>query len=183
MTDMDDIKVEIPQNKSSGFGGFFCCSSSAPQNVHVPSPIDPPPTKYTSTPPDEDFHANKLVKLSRGYTAYRILDPISSENSNPPLIVLLHGLYDSSYIWADVAELLADFEQGPRAQVLIMDFYGHGRSPWNGQDITLDYLVTQVKELLDSKLIIITNKCSINIYIFVIFLHFVFVGMCRYWCG
>lgn len=144
MTDTEDIHIEVAETKPNRFKSFFCCSSS--QNVHNPATA---PSGYIGTPPDEDFHANKFAKLSHGMTAYRILDPIGSDNPNPPLIVLLHGLFDSSYIWADVAELLADFEQGPRAQILIMDFYGHGRSPWTGEDITLDYLVTQVKELLD----------------------------------
>ena len=54
-------------------------------------------------------------------------------------------------MWADIADLLSDFEQGPQARVLVFDFYGHGRSPWTGVDITLDTLVTQTKELMDCK--------------------------------
>jgi pimeloyl-ACP methyl ester carboxylesterase len=66
-----------------------------------------------------------------------------------PLIVCLHGMTNSSYMWADIADLLTDFEQGPQARVLVFDFYGRGRSPWTGVNITLDTLVTQTKELLD----------------------------------
>jgi pimeloyl-ACP methyl ester carboxylesterase len=52
-------------------------------------------------------------------------------------------------MWADIADLLSDFEQGPQARVLVFDFYGRGRSPWTGVNITLDTLVTQTKELMD----------------------------------
>lgn len=67
-----------------------------------------------------------------------------------PIIVLLHSLHGASYMWADIADLLSDFEQGPQAKILVFDFYGRGRSPWTGVDITLDTLVTQTKELMDA---------------------------------
>lgn len=102
---------------------------------------------------DNDFHADKIIRLTDGYTAYRLLEPKrpAGDTSSLPLIILLHGMHNASYMWADVAELLACFEQGPQAQVLIMDFYGHGRSPWDGRNLSLDCLVTQVRELMDGK--------------------------------
>lgn len=112
--------------------------------------------------PDDDFYADSLIELSHGYTAYRLLEPAqANENStNPPLIVLLHGMQNSSYMWADIAELLADFEQGPQAQVLVFDFYGRGRSPWTGVPISLDLLVGQVKELMDGNLLSFILLCK-----------------------
>jgi hypothetical protein len=103
-------------------------------------------------PPDDDFYADNLIELTHGYTAYRLLEPAQTAanvNVTPPLIILLHGMQNASYMWADIAELLADFEQGPQAQVLVFDFYGRGRSPWTGIPISLDLLVGQVKELMD----------------------------------
>jgi len=102
--------------------------------------------------PDTDFHADSLIKLTHGITAYRIIEPKDVDKrpiESIPIIVCLHGIHDSSYMWADIADLLSDFEQGPQARVLVFDFYGHGRSPWTGVDITLDALVTQTKELMD----------------------------------
>lgn len=107
----------------------------------------------TALAPDADFHADSLITLSYGLTAYRLIEPKFpkpvSEEQPAPVIVCLHGLTNASYMWGDVSDLLADFEQGPQATVLVFDFYGHGRSPWAGTDITLDTLVGQTKELLD----------------------------------
>lgn len=101
-------------------------------------------------PPDDEFHADSLITLSGGITAYRLTVPKSvEENVNTPVIVCMHGLLNSSYMWSDVSDLLTEFEQGPKAKVLVFDFYGRGRSPWSGIDITLDVLVNQTKELLD----------------------------------
>lgn len=101
--------------------------------------------------PDEDFHCDNIIRLPHGYTAYRIIEPSRPACSPPPVIVLLHGMYSSSYIWADLSELLAEFDQGPRARVLVYDFYGRGRSPWTGVPLSLDMYVTQLKELLDGE--------------------------------
>jgi predicted alpha/beta-fold hydrolase len=105
--------------------------------------------------PDEDFYADSLIELSHGFTAYRLLEPshsnIHTGDDSPPVIVLLHGMQNASYMWADIAELLADFEQGPQAQVLVFDFYGHGRSPWTGVPLSLDLYVNQIRELLDGE--------------------------------
>lgn len=101
--------------------------------------------------PDADFHADSLIKLSHGVTAYRLIEPRENGRSvdDVPVIMCLHGLQNCSYMWADIADLLSDFEQGPQAKVLVFDFYGRGRSPWTGVNITLDTLVTQTKELMD----------------------------------
>jgi predicted alpha/beta-fold hydrolase len=102
--------------------------------------------------PDDDFYSDNIVRLSNGFTAYRVLEPLKPDSPDPPLIILIHGLQNSSYMWADVAELLADFDQGPLANVLIYDIFGHGRSPWTGKNLSLDVLVTQIKELIEGKL-------------------------------
>jgi hypothetical protein len=99
-------------------------------------------------PPDAIFFANRLVKLKHGITAYRIIEP-SSQSSARQTIVCLHGLTSSSYIWSDLCEILSSHEDGPKAKVVLFDFYGHGRSPWTGVPLSLDVLVMQTKELLD----------------------------------
>jgi hypothetical protein len=102
--------------------------------------------------PDIDFCANTLVKLTHGVTAYRLIEPSTAVDEDAhliPLVVCLHDLTSCSYMWGDVADLLADCEQGPQARVLVLDFYGRGRSPWTGVQCTLDVLVMQVKELLE----------------------------------
>lgn len=104
--------------------------------------------------PDLDFHANCFIKLTHGVTAYRLIEPSTATDENAeflPVIVCLHGMYNSSYMWADVADLLCDCEQGPNSRVLVFDFYGRGRSPWTGVQCSLDVLVTQTKELLDGE--------------------------------
>lgn len=100
--------------------------------------------------PDYTFFADESVKLSRGETAYKVIKP-EGNDSNKPLrtIVCLHGLMDSSYIWEDMTEVLTTSEEGPHAQLIVLDFYGHGRSPWSGYPCTLDIFVTQVQELLE----------------------------------
>lgn len=102
--------------------------------------------------PDRDFCADSRVQLSQGITAYRFIEPASASDDTAdeiPVIVCLHGLTSSSYMWGDIADLLADSEQGPNARILVYDMYGHGRSPWTGHQMTMDVLVTQLKELLD----------------------------------
>jgi hypothetical protein len=107
----------------------------------------------TYTPaPDASFCATSLIQLSHGITAYRLIEPcyVADEKAEDlPVIVCLHGMYDSSYIWGDCSDLLCDCERGPNCRVLVFDFYGRGRSPWTGIPCTLDVLVVQTKELLD----------------------------------
>lgn len=115
----------------------------------------------TNGAPDADFCADSFIKLSRGVTAYRLIEPSTAKDETVeslPVAVLLHGMYTSSYMWADVADLLCDCEQGPNCRVLVFDFYGRGRSPWTGVQCTLDCLVTQTKELLDG----IRNHSTLN---------------------
>ena len=98
--------------------------------------------------PDSHFCADRYVNLRNGETAFKIVEP-EIMRPNGRVIVCLHGLLDSSYIWTDIAELLAHHEDGPKARVLFFDFYGHGRSPWTGVANSLDVLVSQTKELLE----------------------------------
>jgi hypothetical protein len=125
------------QQQQQGFSLFSCCFSRAPRHINL------------TESPDDDFYADNIVKLLHGYTAYRVVEPIKPDSSDPPLIVLVHGFQNSSFMWADVAELLADFDQGPLSNVLIYDIFGHGRSPWTGKNLSLDVLVTQIKELME----------------------------------
>ena len=130
--------------KKSFFSKLFCSSK---RKYDVVSTF----TKSTDAP-DLDFHADCFIKLSQGITAYRLIEPSSATDENAeflPVVVCLHGFYDSSFVWADAADLLCDCEQGPNARVLVFDFYGRGRSPWTGVQCSLDVLVTQTKELLD----------------------------------
>lgn len=122
-------------------GSRFCCCFGSRNNE----------TNDLGASPDADFHADSLIKLTHGVTAYRLVEPRESNKPTDalPVIVCLHGLQNCSYMWADIADLLSDFEQGPQARVLVFDFYGRGRSPWTGVNITLDTLVTQTKELMD----------------------------------
>eukprot|EP01035_Chromulina_nebulosa_P017088 gene17088-22601_t len=102
--------------------------------------------------PDNDFCASTFMKLTHGITAYRLLEPALVPDElidKLPLIVCLHGLTTASYMWADLSDLLMNCDHGPQCRVLCFDFYGHGRSPWNGVTVSLDLLVTQTKELLD----------------------------------
>ena len=101
----------------------------------------------------EIFWAKSIVKLTNGITAYRLVQPNGPQSrdfsDSPMTIVCLHGMNDSSWIWADLVEVLSDSECGPGAQVLIFDFYGRGNSPWCGVPCTLNTMVTQLLELLD----------------------------------
>ena len=54
----------------------------------------------------------------------------------------------SSY--AHIELIYSDSEKGPFSRVLIFDFYGHGRSDWDGTPCTLDIFVDQTKELLSA---------------------------------
>ena len=106
----------------------------------------------SASSPDNDFCADSLVKLTNGVTAYRLTEPATTTNENAdllPVVVCLHDFTNSSYMWADAVDLLADCDQGPQARVLVLDFYGRGRSPWTGVPCSLEVFVLQVKELLD----------------------------------
>ena len=48
--------------------------------------------------------------------------------TEPPVLVLLHGLGANRHVWDDVAELLS----ARGTSVLAPDFRGHGRAPWTG---------------------------------------------------
>lgn len=140
--------VEESVGTTEAQAGFFsrlmCGRGTNSQKIRDPNAVSP----------DESFYADCFVQLSKGRTAYRFIEPsnVSDEIADEiPVIVCLHGLTNSSYMWGDIVDLLSESEQGPQARVLVFDFYGRGRSPWNGVPITLDVLVTQTKELLDCK--------------------------------
>ena len=110
--------------------------------------------------PDSHFCADRYVNLRYGETAFKIVEP-EITRPDSPIIVCLHGLLDCSYIWSDIAELLALNEDGPKARVLFFDFHGHGRSPWTGVPNSLDVLVSQTKELLEGTHIISQTSLSL----------------------
>lgn len=65
--------------------------------------------------PDADFCACSYLKLSRGLTAYRFIEPAltaEEEMEKLPLVVCLHGVASASYIFADLADLLMNCDQG-----------------------------------------------------------------------
>lgn len=141
--------VQPKQNRTisrylCGLSATNATNNTPPQNMEESSNI---------IPPDSDFCADSLIKLTHGDTAFKIIQPRPQirARENKPVIVCLHGMYSSSFMWADIADLLADFDQGPNSRVLVFDFYGHGRSKWDGVKLTLDVLVTQTKELMDCK--------------------------------
>lgn len=106
--------------------------------------------------PDGNLFANTYVKLSHGITAYYVIDPphspLSNQNgiscSDIPVILCLHGLTNSSYMFRDLAEQLA---ANTSSQVIAFDFYGRGRSPWTGVKCSLETFVSQATELLECK--------------------------------
>jgi pimeloyl-ACP methyl ester carboxylesterase len=107
--------------------------------------------------PDGNMYANTYAKLSHGITAYYIVDPpepnddlseVSSISRDIPVILCLHGLTNSSYMYRDLAEQLS---VNTSSQVIAFDFYGRGRSPWTGAKCSLDTFVNQATELLDRK--------------------------------
>ena len=103
--------------------------------------------------PDEDWCANTLVKLSRGVTAYRLDKPVieDAQTDYVPLVVLLHDLYEASYIFKDLVALLTHITAGAPNRVLSYDYYGRGRSPWcEGVNCTMEVYVCQLKDLLES---------------------------------
>lgn len=144
---LQEITVEIndsniqgnPQASQSGFGRYFCCFSGGRSMDDREE--DPSPNKF--------FNNQNIIRLPHGYTAYKYIKPMVAEPDNAPLVVLLHGMLSCSYMWGELTELLTNFDQGPQSQVLVYDFYGRGRSPWIGGDITLDVLVNQLHELLN----------------------------------
>lgn len=140
-----NIESALPSELPPSFFSRLLCG----KGIGGHKPPDP-----NAIAPDENFHADCFVQLTKGRTAYRFIEPssVSDEMADEiPVIVCLHGLTNCSYMWGDIVDLLSESEQGPQARILVFDFYGRGRSPWNGVPITLDVLVTQTKELLDCK--------------------------------
>ena len=163
---VEEQQQQVEARSERSFFAKYCCGFGNPDGQYE-----------LANSPDTDFHADSLIKLTHGVTAYRIIEPkdINSRAADSvPIIVCLHGLLGCSYMWADIADLLSDFEQGPQARVLVFDFYGRGRSPWTGVDITLDTLVSQTKELMDCKFMhFLLFVSSYNVIVCTIFLIFV----------
>ena len=148
--DVDDFSRKKNKEKNGLFSSIYSCMTCTAATDY--SNID------NLNIFDATFYADCLITLTEGTTAYRLMEPIDVSDEDAdylPVTVLLHGMYTFSYIWADVCDLLTESELGPKSRVLIYDVYGHGRSPWTGCDLSLDVLVSQLKELLDSKSFII----------------------------
>jgi pimeloyl-ACP methyl ester carboxylesterase len=85
---------------------------------------------------------------------FYLLLPGASEPSNPTIprsrkqIVLLHGWLQSHTCWLTTATKLRDTYGH---DVLLLDFYGHGRSPFleHRRQLDVDTLVAQVKMVVD----------------------------------
>lgn len=135
--------------------------------------------------PDGNLYANTYVKLSQGVTAYYVVDPPqfldndslsghSSDDMDTPVILCMHGVTNTSYMYRDIAEQLA---VNTSSQVIAFDFYGRGRSPWTGVKCSMETFVCQATELLDCKFIfsalyqVYSTWCSLLCWLFV--LHFV----------
>ena len=113
-------------------------------------------------PPDAHFCASTYMKLSKGITAYRLIEPALATDEmiqKLPLVVCLHGMTTSSYIFGDLADLMMNNDHGPSCRVLVFDFYGHGRSPWSGVTCSLDLYVSQTKELLEGSFSFVCLCC------------------------
>ena len=80
--------------------------------------------------PDEDWCADTKIVLSRGITAFRYDEPDQDgQADHVPLVVCLHDMTNSSYMWKDLSRLLVNSLTGPPARILTYDIYGRGRSP------------------------------------------------------
>jgi pimeloyl-ACP methyl ester carboxylesterase len=144
---LSQTTTDVQHNQSSPMSRYLCGLNTTIAINNRSQDIVP------SIPPDSDFCGDSLIKLTHGTTAFKIIEPRphNQVKNNTSVIVCLHGMYSSSFMWADIGDLLSDFDQGPNARVLVFDFYGHGRSTWDGVKLTLDILVTQTKELMDCK--------------------------------
>ena len=124
--------------------------ASEPAEAPTSTAADTASVLQTDSGGDSDWCADCKIVLSRGVTAYKLVAPAAdAQVDHVPLVVCLHDLTNSSYMWKDLATLLIDARSGPPARVLVMDFYGHGRSPYSdGLYCTLELFVNQVLELL-----------------------------------
>lgn len=62
-----------------------------------------------STAPDISFHADSYINLTHGITAYKLIEPLGVSDDildTLPVIVLLHGFSNSSYMWEDLIKRL-----------------------------------------------------------------------------
>jgi len=154
----------VPPRRTKTESVFSCCLGSGAARYGV---VGGSRAAQAADEPDVDFHADASVKLTNGITAYRLTEPpaafaAGAKPEEIPLVVCLHDMTNSSYEWADAVDLLADCEQGPRARVLVLDFYGRGRSPWIGVPCSLEVFVFQVKELLDCKSLLCMGVSSLE---------------------
>jgi hypothetical protein len=94
--------VCIPPN-SEVKGG---CLTNFFSSLTVKSNRDEP---LKSTAPDISFHADSYISLTHGITAYKLIEPLGVSDEildNLPVIVLLHGFSNSSYMWEDMIKRL-----------------------------------------------------------------------------
>lgn len=141
---------ESHKHSGSNFASRSSMATSSSQTDDTDS--DDNQSDDSNRSPDYSFFADEYIKLSRGVTAYKVLEPEvpPDDMQNERTIVCLHGLTDASYTFEDMSEVLCSSAEGPKARVVVLDFYGHGRSPWSGFPCTLDIFVTQVQELLEA---------------------------------
>ena len=92
-----------------------------------------------------------FIKLSNGTVHYKIEKAINyqneeSKNKIKPTIILVPGFSAASFVWdANIKTLAkADFN------VVSFDFFGRGLSDRPHSDYSLEFLVQQLKELLDA---------------------------------
>ena len=128
-------------------------------------PIRNSNTNEQGPTPDGELFANSYVKLSHGITAYYIIEPadvdeLESDPLEVPVVLCLHGLTNSSYMYRDLAEHLS---VNTKSRVLAFDFYGRGRSPWTGVKCTMETFVCQATELLERKTLF--NKTAFTSFV------------------
>lgn len=81
----------------------------------------------------------EFAELSRGITHYQLSGPVDG-----PLVVLIHGLTTSSFVWAPITRTLADLGY----RVLAYDLYGRGFSDRPPEDQDKAFFLCQIDDLL-----------------------------------
>lgn len=89
-----------------------------------------------------------FIKLSNGVVHYKIekTTRFKNENKKNPTIILVSGFSAASFVWDANIKALAN----AGFNVVSFDFYGRGLSDHPHSDYSLEFLVQQLKELLDA---------------------------------